>query len=51
MDNVIEKLHQWRNADHADAIVLSRHEICVLLEGIRSRDEYIIGLECALEDD
>lgn len=29
---VIDKLRRWRNADHEDAIVLSRHEVCTLLD-------------------
>lgn len=31
---VIDKLRRWRNADHEDAIVLSRHEVCTLLDAI-----------------
>lgn len=33
-------LQKWRNADHADHLVLSRHEVIVLLEGIRTREPF-----------
>lgn len=33
---VIDKLRRWRNADHEDMIVLSRHEVCTLLDAIET---------------
>ncbi len=32
---ILEALDTWRNADHEDRIILSRHEICTILDGIK----------------
>jgi hypothetical protein len=44
--SAIEALQFWRNEDHEDNIVLSRHEICTLLDEVarlRASLEEVIG--------
>ena len=35
LDRVVSILTQWRAADHEDSIMLTRHEVIMLLEGLR----------------
>jgi hypothetical protein len=41
MTDLVERLQAWRDADQADAIALSRHEIITLLEEIYHLRELI----------
>ena len=35
--SLVKALMDWRQDDHADAITLTRHQVILLLEGIRRR--------------
>jgi hypothetical protein len=43
---MIEQLQQWRNADHADAITLTRHQVIELLEEIKMREQAHFTMGC-----
>ncbi len=33
---LMENLERWRTADHEDAITLTRHQMIVILEGVKA---------------
>jgi hypothetical protein len=35
-EHLLDKLSEWRNDDHEDAIVLCRSEIIAILEGVKA---------------
>jgi hypothetical protein len=43
---MIQKLQQWRDADHADPITLTRHEVIELLEEIKMREQAHYAMGC-----
>jgi len=43
---MIQKLQQWRDADHADPITLTRHEVIELLEEIQMREQAHYAMGC-----
>lgn len=43
---MIEELEQWRKADHADAITLTRQQVIELLEEIKMREQTHYTMGC-----
>lgn len=35
-DRIMERLQEWRSADHEDHIALSRHQIIEIVEGVKA---------------